>query len=394
MGYHRKTTPTMDKMAKKGLYFENAIASGIPTGPSMMGVFTGDYCPIGSEDFSGEKWRKEFKKRKTLAQVLSKKEYETGAIHPHSWTSAYFGFNKGFNHFENFFQKGRIKNLVTGSKLGSIVMSINAVILKKGSNLPWENYYDRIIKWVKGCKRHYFLWVFLLDTHTPYLPPERRWSKLSYWRLVYLFWKIDRRKWYSKDEEEIEKVKDAYDDEIYYSDKFVKRLWEDLEEDDPIFIIHADHGDGLGEHGFYRHPPMLYEELIHVPLIIYNADIKGRVDKPVSLLGMAPTILELIGEENEFPSESFLHGGRDWVISKVFDGSKWKIAVRTKEWKFITGQKEEDELYYLKEDPYEQENVINEYPELAKEMKRIAEIHVKQEIEKRRIRTILKKLRG
>ena len=111
-------------------------------------------------------------------------------------------------------------------------------------------------------------------------------------------------------------------------------------------------------------------------------------------MGLGPTILELIGEENEFPSESFLHDSRDWVISKVFDGSKWKIAVRTKDWKFITGQEEEDELYYLKEDPYEQKNVINEYPELAKEMRRIAEIHVKHETEKRKIRTGLKKLSG
>jgi len=40
MGYHRETTLTLDKMARKGLVFENTIASGIPTGPSMMGVFT------------------------------------------------------------------------------------------------------------------------------------------------------------------------------------------------------------------------------------------------------------------------------------------------------------------------------------------------------------------
>ena len=61
-------------------------------------------------------------------------------------------------------------------------------------------------------------------------------------------------------------------------------------------------------------------------------------------------------------------------------------------WKFITGQKEEDELYYLKEDLHEQENVINEYPELAKEMRRIVKIHVKQEMEKRRIRERISRL--
>ena len=63
-------------------------------------------------------------------------------------------------------------------------------------------------------------------------------------------------------------------------------------------------------------------------------------------------------------------------------------------WKFITGQKEEDELYYLKEDPHEQENVINEYPELAKEMRRIVEIHVKHEMERRRICERISTIRG
>ena len=43
MGYERKTTPTIDKMAKKGLYFKNAIAASVPTAPSIMASFTGDY---------------------------------------------------------------------------------------------------------------------------------------------------------------------------------------------------------------------------------------------------------------------------------------------------------------------------------------------------------------
>jgi len=385
MGYHRETTPNIDRMARDGLYFENAIAPSVPTGSSMFGVFTGEYCPIDGDDFSEKKWRKEFKRTKTLAEGLSQKGYNTSAIHPHPYASAFYGFNKGFKHFDNIVQKSEIKAM-KGSKINWLIFNLPKIIFKKGKVSPWEKFYGKILEWVKSCGKPYFLWVFLLDTHTPYFPPEKKWCSLSYWKLVYLFWKIDRRGWKSGSKAEIEEVKNAYDDLIYYADKFIGRLWEDLEKDDPIFIIHADHGDGLGEHGFYRHPLLLYEELVHVPLVIYNADVKGRIDKPVSLRGLAPTILELIGEENEFPSESFLHGGRDWVISQVFESGKRKVAVRTKDWKFITGQKEEDELYYLKKDPHEQKNVINEHPELAKEMRKIAEIHVKQEMEKRRIR--------
>ena len=57
-----------------------------------------------------------------------------------------------------------------------------------------------------------------------------------------------------------------------------------------------------------------------------------------------------------------------------------------KNWKFITGQKEEDELYNLKKDPYEQENLIDDHPDLVKEMKKIIKKHIKHEMEIRKIR--------
>ena len=83
--------------------------------------------------------------------------------------------------------------------------------------------------------------------------------------MEYPFWKISRRGWKPENTAEIEKVKDAYDNAIRYADKFIARLWEDLEKEDSIFFIHADHEYCFGKHGFYRHPLLLYEELIHVP---------------------------------------------------------------------------------------------------------------------------------
>jgi len=394
MGYHRETTPTIDKMAKRGLYFENAIASSVPTGPSMFGVFTGDYCPIASDDFSGKTWREEFKRRKTLAEVLSQMGYDTGAFHANPYVSSFFGFIKGFKYFNDFVRENEIKTLTTDSKINAFLVSVRRLLKKEGTNIPWEKYYDRILRWVERANCPYFLWVLLLDTHTPYLPPKeyKKWCKVSNWQLIYLFWKIQRRNWKCGDKKEIEKIKDAYDDVIHYADEFIQKLWQDLKDDDPIFIIHADHGDGFGEHGFYRHPPLLYEEFIHVPLVIYNADIRGKVERPVSLLGMAPTILELIGKENIFPFESLLREGKGWVISKVFENGKRKIAVRLKDWKFITGQKNEEELYNLKNDPYEQENLVKAYPKLAEEMKKIVKNYIKHEIEKRKVRKVIQHL--
>jgi len=410
MGYHRETTPNIDRMAREGLYFENAIASGVATAPSLIGLFTGDYTLLDStwvEPRKSKKWFDEIFSRKTLAEVLSKKGYSTGALHANPWASSMYGFNKGFEYFQDFLlRKDNKKNF--SSRLFSrinILNEIKAMLKKESTFTNWEMIYPEIIDWVKKTKKPYFLWVLLLDTHVPYIPPRkhRKYSNRSQLYLLYLNWKLRRnvrhfcgkniRYLFEISPREKEEIIRAYDDSIYYADKFIKKIWLDLQYDDPIFIIHADHGDGFGEHGFFYHPPMLYEELIHVPLIIYNADVRGKIEKPVSLLGLAPSILELIGEENEFPSESFLHGGRDWVISQVFEGEKRKVAVRTKDWKFITGQKEEDELYYLKRDPYEQENLIDDYPDLVREFREIAEKHIKQALEIKRIKDIIFKLR-
>jgi len=330
--------------------------------------------------------------------------YYAGAIHENAYVSKYYGFNKGFKYYNDnptansFKMKIHDKILVPMFRKLGFSTEIPDMIMGVGVCVHWESYYNIIINWIKTVKEPLFLWVLLLDTHTPYIPPRKfRRHCNSFLQAYYYAWKLGKilRAKSKANENNRKKFIDMYDDCIRYADAFVKRLWDDLKDTDPIFIIHADHGDGFGEHGFYQHiaPHWLYEELVHVPLVIYNAGVKGKIEEPVSLLGIAPTILELINEKTEFPSESLLHYDEGYVVSKIFSEGRIKVAVRTKRWKFITGQKETDELYDLKKDPYEQENVINEYPELAKEMRRIVEIHVKQEMEKRRIRERISRLK-
>ena len=406
MGYHRKTTPTLDKMARKGLYFGNAIAAEVGTPYSMITIFTGEYSRVSSTTPTNPgPWREVIKNRKTLAQILSEKGYTTGAFNPNAFVSSYFGFSKGFNYFEDFLSKRKNKNLI--KELYAKIFDMVAKRGKKGIFYTlrnflmflckeelfrsWESYYDLILKWINKTSEPFFIWILVIDTHHPYLAPRkfRRYSNL--FTMWYSNYKLQKVKWENKlSPKEREWLINAYDDSIRYADAFIERLWNDLKDLDPIFIIHADHGEGFCEHGFYGHGPYLYEELIHVPLIIYNADIKGRIEKPISLLSLAPTILELIGEENEFPSKSFLNCENEWVISQVFDGEKIKVAVRTREWKFIIGQGEKDELYNLKKDPNEQDNLIDVYPEQAKEMRRIAKTHIKHQLEVNKIRAITK----
>ena len=411
MGYHRKTTPTIDKMARKGLYFENAIASGPGTPVSLVGVFTGDYANVSGTN--PQPWRELLKQRKTLAQVLVNMGYTTGAFNPNPFVSSYFGFNKGFRYFQDFvfteseviihkiYKKIFEKVAKSGKRgLASTLRNIKNLIFKEEIFKPWESFYDDIINWVERAKEPFFLWILLLDTHHPYLAPRkyRRWSNL--FDMWYYNYKLQKEKWMPNfSEKEKQKLINAYDDAIYYADNFIKKLWNDLKDYDPIFIIHADHGEAFGEHdNIYGHGPFLYEEFIHVPLVIYNADVRGKIEDPVSLLSISPTILELIDlkTENIFPSKNILNREDCWIISKIiFDEKmqKWRIAVRMKDWKYIEGQKNEQELYNLRRDPNEQRNVIYEYIDIAKEIKNIVKQHLKQGNEKRRIRESILKLK-
>ncbi|RLI84477.1 MAG: hypothetical protein DRO98_08520 [Archaeoglobales archaeon] len=393
MGYEKITTPTIDKMARKGLFFENAIAASVPTAPSIFSSFTGEFPPIDSFSKKAESWRSLFATNITIAFQLRKLGYCTLSVHKHPWASKYFGFDKGFDYFSSLGDPTKAEKKEKMSEFRRKLDNILDFLTKKGESTPWESYYEEIIDVVTNAKRPYFLWVFLLDTHWPYLSTKRFSSHTSYVSLLYKYWKIGRKRMLYEKKEKI--IIDAYDKSIRYADTFVKRLWEDLKDDDPIFIIHSDHGDGFGEHGFYYHyVPKLYEELIHVPLIIYNADVKGKIKNPISLRGMASSIIELIGEENIFPCKSFLNGSEDYVISKVFNDEKRVIAVRMRDWKFISGQKDKDELYNLKKDPYEQENVIEEHPDLVREVKDIIKSHIKHEEETRRIRIATSRLKN
>jgi len=166
-------------------------------------------------------------------------------------------------------------------------------------------------------------------------------------------------------------------------DSIVKQLWEHLKDTNPIFVFHSDHGDGLGEHGFYRHRPEHYEELIRVPLIIHNADRKGVVEQPVSFLRLASTICELAEIENEFEAPSLFDDipySPPIVRNKLKNGLR--ITARDKEWKLITNPDREDELYHIKQDPSEKENLIGKERDIEKELRKVIEHHQKPMIEK------------
>lgn len=368
MGYHRETTPNFDDLADDGLVFENAMASGVPTIASMTSAMTGEYSWASPEMGHTEEQRTQLTSRRTIAEALSDGGYSTGAISPNPPASSYFGFDAGFDWFEDFLggdQSGLrrlwsrvVHRSIQGGGPATYLRLARNVLRREEVLRPWESYYDRILEWRHRVSEPYFLWVLLLEPHHPWLPPSehRRWSsRLDAYRSFRHYWQMLNEDWEPDFLPETRhRLLDLYDDSIRHGDAFIGRLRNDLADDDPVFIAHADHGEEFGEHGRYGHQPYLTENLTHVPLVIANADETGRVADPVGLRSLAPTIADLASIDASFPSRSLLADDQaPWTASTVVAEGTQRLAIRTEDYKYhATGR--EHQLYDLRLDPDEQ----------------------------------------
>jgi arylsulfatase len=428
-GYSRETTPFLSSLEEKGIKFENPIVSGLATSASFTGLFTGDYSPVEANLIQPEVWRSILQQRKTLAQVLSSNGYHTYGFNTNALLSRYYGFNRGFDYYFDglctsegshdwWWKAKKLSLLPFFWKLG-----IAEHILDLKNFLEADIGYAKTEDWIENIlniklEEPYFLWVFLVDTHHPYVPPKEhaRWGEIGTRRMVWLNYKMRRQgrgktesggnKWSvaqqklepKLSQKEHETIINGYDGEILHVDSIIKKLWDHLSDTNPIFIIHSDHGDGFGEHGFYRHPPEHYEYLIKVPLIIYNAEKRGAINEPVSFLRLAPTICELAGVDNEFSNTSLFDNASyspPIIENRIGDGLR--LTVRDKQWKLITNPDREDELYNLQADPLESSNLIGEKGDIEKELRGLIDRHLRarqESDEKERARSMVRELKA
>lgn len=401
MGYDRDTTPTLDRMADEGVAFENAVASGVPTIASMTSVMTGDYSLASPEIGFNEEQREQVTSRRTIAEVLSEAGYSTGALSPNPPASSYFGFDQGFDWFEDYLDEDKgvlerawnrvFRNSIEGGGLSTYLRLARNVATKNEILRPWEDFYDEILAWRERVEEPYFLWVLLLEPHHPWMPPSdvQKWSaRTDKYRAFKQYWEMFNNGWTPDfSEAERQRLVDLYDDSTRYGDQFLERLQTDLADDDPAFIVHADHGEEFGEHGRYGHQPHLYESLTHVPLVVWNAGRQGGVKRPVELRQIAPTIAELAGTSQSFAAPSlFEEQDRSWVTSKVFADGARRSAVRAEDGKFITDS-ERTELYDLASDPAEQRDLASDADDAAAPFRDALERNVAAERERSAMRT-------
>lgn len=200
---------------------------------------------------------------------------------------------------------------------------------------------------------HAFLYLHLMDPHEPYRDHENGGPRPD------LFGLAHRKRVASA--EELHHLRDLYEGEVRHVDRALGPFLEGVG-DEAVLVFTSDHGEALGEHGCWAHGFTMYEPVIRVPLMIRAPGLRsGAVDRPVQLLDLAPTILDLLGvpAPPSMKGRSLLSGGSQRnIVAATFSAGplRWmwrrghhKVVVRMEQQEAVTGE-------FLK--PYEEEDPL------------------------------------
>lgn len=378
----RHLTPTLDSLADDGISFQQAHAPGPKTPESMPAVFTGQQWWSPNAEFDMNAWgdsiRPHMSRRESIAEALSRAGYETIAFTPNGFTSQYFGFDSGFDHFEDFLDD----EIRPGFDIPNFVRGLIKFVRKEGNWKTWERYYDDVLDSVESASEPYFLWVFLLDVHSPYLVPREYRSENSFLDMMRANWKRDDA---SESDGSRDKLVSAYDDTVGYADEFISQLTADLADSDPTYVIHSDHGEAFWEHGRQGHDRLLYQENLHVPFVVGNTDVETTVERPISLK-ILPDLLGAIAADDLQSLVEDLER-EDWttpVVAHSEEGAR--TAVRLGPYKYIANHDGDAELYDLSTDPHERTDLSDDRTELLSLLRSCEQKYRQTKIEEASIR--------
>jgi choline-sulfatase len=276
-GYARATSPEIDRLAADAVRYDAAQSQAPWTLPSVAAILTGrDVAPLGivdDENVLDEGLR-------LLPEVLHEEGYFTGAIVSHKFVSAQWGFDQGFDHFDDT------------QVLGHLAVTSPALTEKAIAFLD-AHQNERFFLFLHYFDPH-FAYIehegFTFERERPYDGPIE--SGMRFKLLMELQDELT-----AQDAEELRRL---YDSEIAFTDHYIGRVLARLRDlrlyDKTLVILTGDHGEEFLEHGQIGHGKTLYEELVGVPLIVrYPGRSPGVVERPVALVDIFPTVLQLAG---------------------------------------------------------------------------------------------------
>lgn len=298
-----------------------------------------------------------------LPERLQAHGFHTGSFIANGYVSDRFGFGQGWNTYRNYIREGR------RTRSEFVAADVLAWLDARPEESP------------------FFLYVHTIDPHVPYRPPARfleLYGEPGYrgrvdFRRDATFLenvKLGRIRLADADRRHLEAL---YDGEISYHDVHFGAILEGLERrglaDDTLVIVTSDHGEEFWDHGSVGHGHSVYEELIRVPMFVRIPGVTDglrRVDAPVGLVDVVPTVLEALGKPlpDDLSGHSFLallrgedSGAPRFTVSGFMNN--WRTAV-TGRTKLIQRANGSFRLFDLVDDPGEEQDVASERPIAAR----------------------------
>lgn len=419
-GYPRPTSPFIDSLARKSIFFNRAFAPMPSTVPSHAALFTSLYPAQINVLKNGHRLSNSFF---TLAEALKERQFRTAAfVSTHvQFTSA--NLDQGFDEFN---QPPSLPPPQPSSRL-------------RPPYRPAGETIAAVLAWLERQPpdEKFFLWIHLFDPHVPFVPPQRFIDSIiepnekekggfvkflldqqhidadlyDYISDENLAQTVDLSPYGNKKGNKIEAMLrniNAYDGEVRFVDRELERFYNYFRQKgydtNALLILTADHGEGLGNHYWLGHGKHLYNEAIHVPLIIHFFSGRfGRktINEVVELIDIFPTVAQLVGiqldeglegvsllplfskirrifwsllpgkrlafsQRREY-SDSLSHMKLDWMAN--FEAGE-KYALFDGKYKYIHRTEGDDEFYDIIEDPYEVYNLAGTGGRAEKKLKK------------------------
>ncbi|MBW3623069.1 MAG: sulfatase-like hydrolase/transferase, partial [Armatimonadetes bacterium] len=385
-GYSRLTTPHIDKFAQSGVLFERTYSPHVPTTSAYSSMLTGRDC-FGTNVVALRHKGPLAPEVRTLPELLREQGYTTTCV----------GFtgnpaSRGFDKYIDYSGWGSWEERPSRK-----AENLNEVTIPELERLA-------------AGDEPFFLFLRHMDPHSPYLPPEP---------FEHMFYSGDPcdpnnrsmdpvmafkpfadyfATWMPPGITDKEYVIAQYDGAVAYMDACIQRIFTRLEElglmEDTLIVLNGDHGETLYDHECWFDHHGMYDNTLHVPLIMKHPKLPQGLRVPGYNLhqDLVPTLLELLEVESDAPfdGKSLLPMVRGEVPSHYsgfyITECTWqrKHGWRTPEWKLHVALepdfhfKPEIELYNLILDPEENHNVAEQNPDIVQALRTQMENFIKK----------------
>ena len=368
-GYQRGTSPFIDRIAGEGVVFEHHHSETSWTKASVASLFTGLH-----QSEHGVKWEDDYLAENlvTLAEEMQRAGYKCGAFISNPYLAHPNGFGRGFSEYNSellasgHWSVSLIASLPGAGWVWKYVKLVQAKYVKARA----DNYNRKFTKWLETTGEPFFAYVHYMEPHAPYDPPEPYKDGEESIARLFLSGPAELARIDSK----------LYDGEIRYWDASVEALFASLKERDllerTIVVLTADHGEEFYDHGGFNHHRTLYEEVVHIPLIMYGRGLLsavGRVSRTTHAKDLGYTLLRLAGVDSSqirLPGRDLFEdepGNLEPIFMELYKANRTTWALIQGSDKYIIATENDgsskSEFYDLRSDPQEKHRLPGDGPE-------------------------------